>query len=234
MVNHKNPKNIKNNKNDQKIPQKVAKKTNPIIHKTINIFNYTNLPQDKQENLNAKRKISGKSKSTKKSRTIDTQMPKRGLTDIGFTKTFRNRAIQATEEINQIEGNKNQTSSAEISQQNILNFIHDSNNILGLLTDFVDFSSSNEDERDVGAALLCKNELKELCKGYFISKEDFIEKLNNSDVLSFESAIWVLFTHYYLDGTTGRPNDSKISESRLTKFFIDSYFCDENEPMIED
>ena len=164
MVNHKNQKNIKN-KNEPKIPQKVAKKSNPIIHKTINIFNYRNLPSDKQDNLDTKRKISGKSKPNKKTVTRDTQMPKRGLTKIATTKTFRNRAIQASDEANQTEGNKKPISSTEISQQNILNFVHDSSNILGLLTDFVDFVSNNEDERDTGGALLCREELKNLLQG---------------------------------------------------------------------
>ena len=231
MVNHKNAKNMKN-KNDPKI-QKVTKKPHPIIHKTINIYNYKNSSAvDFKESSTPKRKISDKSKPTKPARTTNTQTPKRGLTEIGFTKTFRNRAVQATDGPITTEQAKADTKATSISQQNILNFLNDSCNVLGLLTDYVDFISTNEDERDVGAATLCKEELKSLFEGYFIDKNDFIGKLDSDD-LSFESAIWVLFVHHYLSGTTGRKSDSKISESRLTKFFIDHYFCDENEPMIE-
>ena len=229
MVNLKNNQ-ITKNKNVPKISQKVAKKPHPIVHKTINIYNYTS-PADLNEKSNPKRKISDKSKSTKTTRNRDTQTPKRGITKFMTTKTFRNRAIQATEGPQPTE--KDKITATENSQQNILNFVHDSENILGLLTDYMDFISDNEDQKDVDGAILCKEELRHLFTGYFMDKNDFIEKLD-SDILSFESAIWVLFTHHYLSGTTGRKSDSKISQSRLTKFFIDHYFHDENnEPMLE-
>ena len=198
MVNQKNEKKIvKTSKNMKKVT-----KAAPIIRKTINIYNYDQSTP----------------KSHKKSRTIYTQVPVRGLTKYMKPKRFRNSLSQteyntATLPINTA------TSKNTFNQNKTLNeFENERERIFMLLEDYLDELSENQDQ------ILAK--IQEALFGYFTNKEDFLSKIDNNHQ-SLEFVIWVPFLDYFTSGPSLEfSKDKPVSQHEVTKNFVSKYFPD--------